>query len=62
VARTHAAIVQTLETAEIRKLFEEHGMEPVAGSPARFAAHLHSEIERWGRFVEAHRGAFPNLQ
>jgi tripartite-type tricarboxylate transporter receptor subunit TctC len=62
VARANAAVVQALETPEVRRLFEEHGMEPVAGSPSLFAAHLRAEIERWGRFVEANRAAFPTLQ
>jgi tripartite-type tricarboxylate transporter receptor subunit TctC len=62
VTRTSRAIARAVGTPEVRRLFEEHGMEPVSCGPGEFEAHLRGEFERWGRFIEANRDAFPVLQ
>lgn len=62
VARINAAITRTIETAEVRKLLEEAGMEPIAASPEDFGRHLRAEIDRWSPIIQANRAAFPDLR
>lgn len=61
IARINEATARTVQTPEVRELFQTRGMEPVAASPADFAGHLRTEIDRWARFIEANRAAFPQL-
>lgn len=62
VDRINAASARTVQSARVRELFREHGMEPVAAPPDDFAAYLRAETDRWGRFVESNRAAFPAVQ
>ncbi len=62
VARINAAITRTIQTAEVRKLLEEAGMEPIAASPEDFGRHLRAEIDRWSPIIQANRAAFPDLR
>jgi tripartite-type tricarboxylate transporter receptor subunit TctC len=62
VARVNAAVVRTVHSPQVRKMFEEHGMEPVVAGPDAFARHLGAEIDRWGELIAANRSAFPSLR
>lgn len=62
VARINEATARTVQATQVRELFRAHGMEPVVASPADFARHLRVELDRWGRFIETNRAAFPKLQ
>jgi tripartite-type tricarboxylate transporter receptor subunit TctC len=42
---------QTLSTPEQAKLFQEMGLNIIASTPAEFAAHLKSELDKWGRVI-----------
>jgi tripartite-type tricarboxylate transporter receptor subunit TctC len=43
---------QTLSTPEQAKLFQEMGLNIIASTPAEFAAHLKSELDKWGRVIK----------
>ncbi len=53
VARLHAEVTKVLAIPEVRARILGIGMEPVGDTPEQFAAHIRSEIERWGRVVRA---------
>jgi len=55
VDRLHAEIAALLNRPEVRRRLESEGAEPVGAGPARFAAFIRSEIDRWGKVIrEAH--------
>ena len=58
IARINAAVAQAVSTQEVRLSLLASGMEPVVASPGAFAAHLHAEMERWSKFINANRAAF----
>ena len=53
IARLHGEVVKVLANPEVRTRILGIGMEPVGDTPEQFAAHIRSEIERWGRVVKA---------
>ncbi len=53
VRRLHAELVRAMAVAEVRAELRKLGMEPVAGTPAEFAARIRSESERWARVVKS---------
>ncbi len=51
IDRLHAEVVRSLALPAVRMRLEAEGAEPVDSSPARFAAFIRAEIERWGKVV-----------
>jgi len=47
VKRLNAAIVQAVQTPEVRERLKTFGAEPVGSSPAELATYLKSELSRW---------------
>jgi tripartite-type tricarboxylate transporter receptor subunit TctC len=53
VAKLSGALMKTLEQPEVREKFIEQGLDPAPSTPEQFAAHIRSEIEKWGRLAKA---------
>lgn len=53
IDRLNDATRRVLENPEIRKRFDQQGVEPIRNTPAEFAAYLKSETEKWGKVVIA---------
>ena len=53
VARLHKEVVAILGPGETRERLMSQGFEPVGNTPAQFAAHIKSEIAKWGRVIRA---------
>jgi len=51
IARLHAEIAKAASMPDVKARLEALGMEPASAGPEQFAAHIHSEMQRWGRFV-----------
>jgi tripartite-type tricarboxylate transporter receptor subunit TctC len=51
IDKVHADTVKALQSAEVRKRFEELGMAPVGNTPAEFAAAMKEESARWAKVV-----------
>ena len=45
-------IRKTLTTPELTKLFADRGLAVIASTPDEFAAHIDSELKKWGRVVK----------
>ena len=52
VDKLHAETARTLATPEVRKKFDELGIEPVGNTPAEFAAIIRKEIPEWAKVVK----------
>jgi tripartite-type tricarboxylate transporter receptor subunit TctC len=52
LAKVHADVVKALASADVRRRFEELGMEPVGNSPAEFAKAMREESARWAKVIE----------
>jgi len=52
VAKIHADIVEALGDATVKDRIEQFGARVVGSSPAELAAHLKSEIDRWGQLIK----------
>ncbi len=50
--KLHDETVRTLAMAEVRKKFDELGIEPVGNSRAEFAAVIKKEIPEWARVIK----------
>jgi tripartite-type tricarboxylate transporter receptor subunit TctC len=53
VAALNAALRQSLEEPETRARFAANGLDPLPGSPERFAALIRSEVVKWAKVVRA---------
>jgi len=53
IARVHAAIVAAVAKPKVTEQLAAVGSEPVANSPAEFAAFITAEIAKWGRVVKS---------
>ena len=51
IALLQREIATILQTDEARKYFAAHGREPVASTPAAFAAFIRAEHAKWGRVI-----------
>jgi len=51
IARLYAEIAKAASTPDVKARLEALGMEPASAGPEEFAAHIHSEMQRWGKFV-----------
>jgi tripartite-type tricarboxylate transporter receptor subunit TctC len=61
IARINAATAQAVNAPEVLRSLLASGMAPVVAPAEVFAAHMRADIERWGKFIQAHRESFPNL-
>jgi tripartite-type tricarboxylate transporter receptor subunit TctC len=52
IARINADMVKILAGADMRERLSAQGAEPVGGTPETFAAHIRSEVARWGDVVK----------
>ncbi len=52
VDKLYAETARTLATPEVRKKFDELGIEPVGNTPAEFAAIIRKEIPEWAKVVK----------
>jgi len=52
VDRLHAETVKTLALPEVRKKFDELGLEPVGNTPAEFAAVIKKETPEWAKVIK----------
>jgi tripartite-type tricarboxylate transporter receptor subunit TctC len=53
IARVHAAIVAAAAKPKVAEQLAAVGSEPVANSPAEFAAFINAEIAKWGKVVKS---------
>jgi tripartite-type tricarboxylate transporter receptor subunit TctC len=51
VDKIHAETARTLAMPEIRKKFEELGLEPIGNTPAEFAALIKKETPEWAKVI-----------
>jgi tripartite-type tricarboxylate transporter receptor subunit TctC len=51
VDRLHGETVKALAMPEIRKKFDELGLEPIGNTPAEFAAVIRKEIPEWAKVI-----------
>jgi tripartite-type tricarboxylate transporter receptor subunit TctC len=52
VEKLHGETVRTLALPEVRRKFDELGLEPVGNTPAEFAALTRKEIGEWARVIK----------
>jgi tripartite-type tricarboxylate transporter receptor subunit TctC len=50
--KLHAETVKTLAMPEVRKKFDELGLEPVGNTPAEFAAVIKKEMPEWAKVIK----------
>jgi tripartite-type tricarboxylate transporter receptor subunit TctC len=50
--KLHAETVKTLAMPEVRKKFDELGLEPVGNTPAEFAAIIKKETPEWAKVIK----------
>jgi tripartite-type tricarboxylate transporter receptor subunit TctC len=50
--KLHTETVKTLAMPEVRKKFEELGLEPVGNTPAEFAAIIKKETPEWAAVIK----------
>ncbi|WP_137178211.1 tripartite tricarboxylate transporter substrate binding protein [Roseomonas sp. AR75] len=53
LATLHGALVAALATPEVKRLLAAQGAHGIGDSPQDFAAHLRSEIAKWGEVVRS---------
>jgi tripartite-type tricarboxylate transporter receptor subunit TctC len=51
VEKLHREAVRILAMPEMRKRFDDLGIEPIGNSPAEFAAAINGEIPRWAKLI-----------
>src|ERR1700709_1937745 len=52
VDKLHAEIITALAMPEIRRKFDELGLEPVGNTPAQFAGIIKKETPEWARVIK----------
>jgi tripartite-type tricarboxylate transporter receptor subunit TctC len=53
VARLHAETVKVLARPDVKQRFGTTDLELIGSTPEQFAAHVRSEIEKWGKIVKS---------
>lgn len=53
VTRLNSELVAVLKSAEVREKMMSAGIEPLSSTPQEFAAFIHSEIEKYARFIKS---------
>jgi tripartite-type tricarboxylate transporter receptor subunit TctC len=51
IDKLNAAMVQALQTPELRKIYLDNGNEPQPGTPAELAERIHDDIRKWGDII-----------
>jgi tripartite-type tricarboxylate transporter receptor subunit TctC len=52
VRKLNAEMNAILKMADVRRRFEDQGVEPVGGTPPQFADHIRAEIQKWAKVVK----------
>ncbi len=52
LAKLNRELNRILGEAAVKQKFADQGVDPVGGTPERFAEHLRTQIEKWGRVVK----------
>jgi tripartite-type tricarboxylate transporter receptor subunit TctC len=52
VEKVHGETVKTLAMPEVRKKFDELGLEPIGNTPAEFAAVIRKETPEWAKVIK----------
>jgi len=53
LAKLNAEVVRIMHTAEVAKVLEHEGAEPVGGTPEEFAVIIKAETAKWAKLVKA---------
>jgi len=53
VQRLNAEFVRALQQPDLRERLASQGAAPLTSTPAEFALHLRSEIDKWAKVVKA---------
>jgi tripartite-type tricarboxylate transporter receptor subunit TctC len=59
VGTLSTAVIDALQSPEVKERLQAAGAEPAGTSPAQFAAYIKSELDKWGKVVRA-TGAKPD--
>jgi tripartite-type tricarboxylate transporter receptor subunit TctC len=51
IARLNAALIETFQSAQIRKLYSDAGNEPAPSSPQELAQRIHDDTRKWGDII-----------
>jgi len=51
VSQANAAVTKMLTEADFKERLAHEGAQPAGGTPAQFATHIKSEIEKWSKIV-----------
>lgn len=52
VRKLNAEMNAILKMDDVRRRFEDQGVEPVGGAPSQFADHIRAEIQKWAKVVK----------
>lgn len=52
IDKVHADTVKVLQSADVKKRFDELGMAPVGNTPAEFAKAMKAESARWAKIIQ----------
>ncbi|MBI3045125.1 MAG: tripartite tricarboxylate transporter substrate binding protein [Betaproteobacteria bacterium] len=52
LAKVHADVVRILQSADVKKRFDDIGMVPVGNTPAAFTKAMREESARWAKVIE----------
>ena len=52
VRKLNAEMNAILKMDDVRRRFEDQGVEPVGGAPSQFADHIRTEIRKWAKVVK----------
>jgi tripartite-type tricarboxylate transporter receptor subunit TctC len=53
VAKINAALIEAMKLPEVKARFAAIGAEPIGSTPEQLAAHLDSEMTKWGKIIQA---------
>ena len=53
VLKLHTVVVKAVGTPKVAQQLAAVGSDPVSNSPEEFAAHIRTEITKWGKVVKA---------
>jgi tripartite-type tricarboxylate transporter receptor subunit TctC len=52
VRKLNAEMNAILKMDDVRRRFEDQGVEPVGGAPSQFTDHIRAEIQKWAKVVK----------